>query len=310
MRKYKAMFLSILIPTYNYDCSALVAELAKQAACVEGLLWEIIVGDDGSTLQEVLVANRKINNIPCCEYWERGCNSGRSAIRNALYRRSRGTHLLFLDGDGMPACNAFLSCYVAEAMREPVGVLCGGILHPEVLPSPAVSLRWRYEKCAEKRMTVEWRNAHPYTNFRSFNFLIYRESFSRLLFDENIKQYGFEDNLFGQALCDNGVAIKHIDNPMLNIDIEPNALYIKKNEEALATLAKHYAQLAPHVRLAVQLGRVERCHMGWLLSLAYDVLRPLLMKNLLSDVPRVWVLNFYKAGFLRSLLKGRCKNSL
>ena len=298
------MYLSILIPTYNYDCSALVEALARQATNIVGLQWEIIVGDDGSTLQEVLATNRKINNLPCCEYWERGCNSGRSAIRNALYMRSRGTHLLFLDSDGLPACESFLACYVSEVLQQPVGVLCGGILHPAVLPSPEVSLRWRYEKCAEKRMTVEWRNAHPYTNFRSFNFLIDRESFSRVLFDENIKQYGFEDNLFGQVLCDKGIAIKHIDNPMINMDIEPNALYLKKNEEALTTLSRHYAMLAPLVRLAVQLGRVERCHMGWLLSLAYNVLRPLLLKNLLSEAPCVWVLNFYKAGFLRSLLKG------
>lgn len=299
------MFLSILIPTYNYDCSNLVNELVKQACGIGGLCYEIIVGDDGSTEQGIIGANRAINSMPGCEYWERGCNSGRAAIRNALYARSRGTHLLFLDSDGMPASANFLARYVAVINELPAGVVCGGIVHPLQLPSPRVSLRWRYEKSAEKRMTTAWRNAHPYDNFRSFNFLIERDAFSAIMFDERVRRYGFEDNLFGMRLQECGVAIKHIDNPMLNVDIEPNDVYVRKNKEALATLAAHYSSLSSHVRLAVQLGRVERWHMGWLLSLLYKISRPLLLRNLLGENPCVWVLNFYKAGYLRSLLTDR-----
>ena len=44
--------LSILIPTYNDDCSALVAALSAQA-CQSGASYEIIVGDDGSTAPAV-----------------------------------------------------------------------------------------------------------------------------------------------------------------------------------------------------------------------------------------------------------------
>lgn len=299
------MHLSILIPTYNYVCTPLVAILAEQAARITGPEFEIIVGDDGSTSQAVLEANRAINQLPCCEYWETGVNSGRAAIRNRLYERSRGRWLLFLDGDGLPANDDFLSRYLAAVEETPCGVVCGGIVHPEKQPSAAQSLRWRYEREAERRMTVEWRNAHPHQNFRSFNFLIDRKSFSQIMFDEKIRRYGFEDNLFGESLRGKGIAVRHINNPMLNTDIEPNDLYVKKNEEALRTLAEHYESLSTLVRLSITLQRVEKLGLGWLLSLVYTATRPLLLKNLLSATPRVWVLNLYKAGYLRSLLRNR-----
>ena len=39
--------LSILIPTYNGDCRAMVEELSCQAQALVGLDYEIIVADDG-----------------------------------------------------------------------------------------------------------------------------------------------------------------------------------------------------------------------------------------------------------------------
>lgn len=297
------MYLSILIPTYNYNCTSLVARLVQQAQGIAGLQYEIIVGDDGSTNEQVLAANRAINELPCCEYWERGFNSGRAAIRNSLYERSTGRWLLFLDSDGMPLNADFLSCYLAAVEPLSAGVVCGGLAHPATLPSPAVSLRWLHETTYERRTPVEWRNAHPYTNFRTFNFLIDRDSFSRVQFDENVQNYGYEDNLFGDALQENGVAVKHINNPMINVDIEPNAVYLSKNEEALRTLAMHYDTMGPLITIAQKLERIERMHLGWLLSLVYSLSRPFLLRNLNGASPRMWVFNLYRAGYLRALLR-------
>ena len=38
--------LSILIPTYNDDCYDLVEQLARQAAAIDELEYEILVADD------------------------------------------------------------------------------------------------------------------------------------------------------------------------------------------------------------------------------------------------------------------------
>ncbi len=297
------MYLSILIPTYNYNCTPLVTELAAQAKRIVGLQWEIIVGDDGSTCNEVVAANRAINSLPCCEYWERGFNSGRAAIRNHLYERSRGRWLLFLDSDGMPVNSNFLAAYLAAVQGLSAGAVCGSVAHPATLPSPAVSLRWLHETTYARRATVEWRNSHPYANFRTFNFLIHRDSFARVMFDEQVHSYGYEDNLFGRALQDAGVQVKHIDNPMMNVDIENNATYLAKNEEALRTLAAHYCTMGSLITLAQRVEKVERYHLGWLLSLVYTLFRPLLLRNLHGPAPRMWVFNLYRAGYLRALLR-------
>lgn len=301
------MYLSILIPTYNYNCTPLVTELVAQAKRIVGLQWEIIVGDDGSTEQGIIGANRAINSMPCCEYWERGFNSGRAAIRNRLYERSRGRWLLFLDSDGMPVSSNFLAAYLAAVQGLSAGVVCGGVAHPATLPSPAVSLRWLHETTYAQRATVEWRNAHPYANFRTFNFLIHRDSFARVMFDEQVHSYGYEDNLFGRALQDAGVQVTHIANPMMNVDIENNATYLAKNEEALRTLAAHYESMGSLITIARGVEKIERNHLGWLLSLVYSLTRPLLKQNLLGASPRMWVFNLYRAGYLRALLRKRVK---
>ncbi len=298
------MHISILIPTYNYDCTHLVKSLVKQISRILGVEWEIIVGDDGSTNEEIIATNRTINQLPYCEYWERGVNCGRAAIRNRLYERSKGQWLLFLDCDGVPMYSNFLASYIYAITTCHANVVCGGVAHPSELPSPAVSLRWTHEKEYEIRAPIEWRNAHPYANFRSFNFLIDRESFGKIMFDETVQSYGYEDNLFGQALQEAGVTVTHMHNPLMNIDIETNEVYLAKNEEALRTLAAHYDTMAPLITLARKLKTIERLHLGWLLSLVYRHARPLLVRNLMGASPRMWVFNLYRAGYLRALLRG------
>ena len=50
--------LSVLIPVYNRDCSQLVRALQRQAMRIEGLQFEILVADDGSSQEELKAANR------------------------------------------------------------------------------------------------------------------------------------------------------------------------------------------------------------------------------------------------------------
>lgn len=301
--------LSILIPTYNYVCVQLVRALSEQVQRIDGLCYEIIVADDGSTSGAVIAENRAINNLPYARYWELGENVGRSAVRNRLFEQSRGEYLLFLDCDGVPADDAFLARYVEYIKKGVKGVVCGSIVHPELLPSPAVSLRWSYEKRAEKTMTAEWRNQNTYTNFRSFNFLIDRESFAKLLFNEKIRHYGFEDNLFGRDLLQQNIPLLHIDNPMLNLDIEQNKVFVKKSEEAMRTLASHYDMLAPLVRISSVVDKLERWRISWLFKLCYKMLRPLVLRNLYGAYPSVMLFNLYKAGYLLELL-GEKRNVL
>lgn len=294
--------LSVLIPTYNFDCTPLAEALSRQAGHTS-IPVEILIGDDGSTREDIRRCIGLCGGLPHVRIVRPARNIGRSAIRNLLFRESAGTHLLFLDSDGLPSDDAFLSRYI-EALREhPHGVVCGGILHPDRLPSPAVSLRWRYEKAAERRFTQGWKESHPYDCFRSFNFLIDRESFAGILFDESIRHYGFEDVLFGWQLQERGIPVYHTENPLTNTDIEPNETYLRKNEEALRTLADHYGKLHQSVRIAQAWEKLRRSRLLPLFRFCFRLLRPCLRHHLCGPRPSVFLLNVYKLGYLDS-----CRN--
>ena len=88
--------LSILLPTYNCDCTALISELQRQCVA-EGTNFEIIVADDASPDKRFIIKNRTISNLDGVLYIEREQNVGRSAIRNYLVSQSSKEWILFID---------------------------------------------------------------------------------------------------------------------------------------------------------------------------------------------------------------------
>ena len=90
--------LSILLPTYNCICTALVGELQRQCVA-EGADFEIIVADDASPDKRFIAENRAIARLDGVRYIERERNVGRSAIRNYLVSQSSKEWILFIDGD-------------------------------------------------------------------------------------------------------------------------------------------------------------------------------------------------------------------
>ena len=111
------VMLSVLVPTYNYDCTALVKRLAKEVAELS-VAVEILVADDCSTDNEVRQANASLDDVEGCRVFMRTQNGGRAATRNFLAQQAQYSHLLFLDADGMPANSAFLSVYVEAVGKE------------------------------------------------------------------------------------------------------------------------------------------------------------------------------------------------
>ena len=80
--------LSILIPTYNDLCVNLVGNLHQQAEAV-GIMFEILVGDDGSTDTRVVADNKQIGQWEHCRYLIQPQNAGRAAIRNILAKEAQ-----------------------------------------------------------------------------------------------------------------------------------------------------------------------------------------------------------------------------
>lgn len=294
------MILSILIPVYNYNCVALVKALQQQAENCN-IDYEILVADDGSDKAEIVCENRKINAIPHSVYHETGQNHGRSWIRNWLVSQSQGAYLLFIDSDA-EICNAhFVGNYLKHV--EKGAVICGGILHPEEEPSPTRRLRYRYEKAMEPCFTAERRNQHPYANLRTFNFMMPREVALSHPFDESITLYGYEDTLLGGMFEKEGLKVIHIDNPLINADIEENPIFLKKTEESMHSLYQLKDKMRHHSRLLTSYEKIKRFKLDVLLRIVFPLLRPVLTWHLTGKQPTVIALQFYKLAYYCTLCK-------
>ncbi len=295
--------ISILIPTYNYVAYQLAESLSRQAKELD-IPSEIIVADDASTRNECKQKNHLINSLPHCTYIELEKNIGRASIRNLLTDKAQGEWLLFLDCDGMPLDNLFLKRYQQECTEHPeADIICGGIIHPEQMPDASMSLRYKYEKAAEKHHTATKRNMHPYAAFRTFNFMIRRNAFLQVKFDETFRHYGYEDVLFGIQLKERGFNIHHIDNPLENKDIETNEIFLKKTEEALRTLAEHADKLGESVHLHRLYLRLQRIGLLPVVCKLFQWFTPTLQRNLLSNTPNLPCFAFYKLGYYAILQK-------
>lgn len=107
------MLLSVVIPTYNRAnyIGRTIASLLQQHA--EGVDYEIIVVDDGSTdnTEEVVTALRDIR----LQYLRKD-NAERAAARNYGARHAKGTYINFFDSDDLAYDNHFRTA--AESIRR------------------------------------------------------------------------------------------------------------------------------------------------------------------------------------------------
>lgn len=283
--------LSILLPSYNNKCYTLVECLQQQAAAIEGLLYEIIVADDGSKDQVSVISNLRINELPHCRYIRRQENVGRAAIRNFLAREAKGERLLFLDSDVAIVRNDFLCKYLATEAE----VVDGGVEVPAMQAD--YCLRYLYEKKSEPRHTSAKRTERPYQSFRTSNFMVHRSLFDRCSFDENFRNYGYEDVLFGKQLQKLGIPILHIDNPVGLDVLESNEVYVQKMEQAMQTLYQFREELQGYSPLLDAVGRLQRWHMLWAVRLWHWCLGGWERRNLCSQSPSLRLLNLYKLGY-------------
>lgn len=259
------MLLSILIPTYNYDCRALLRELQSEIVGMEDT--EIVVADDCSTLSSIADSVRDEAKRLGIRYIQGKRNSGRSAIRNALSDNAHGQYLLFIDADAMPMEHSFVSDY--KSMIGRTDVVCGTVMSPYVCPSDKVSLRWVYDHTSMPRFMAASRRKRPFDCFTSFCFMIRHDVFDRIRFDENFMGYGYEDTLFGQALQQIGASIEHCDIGCLHLGLEPNATFLKKVEESNRTLLLHQTEIGQASSLLRMAQKIDRWQFMWLADWAY-----------------------------------------
>ena len=133
------MTLSILIPSFNWDCTTLIHDLLEQIPQDA----EIIVGNDKSISEEVIKAYQKIAGMKQCRVFEPTENLGRSRIRNRLFELSSGKWILFIDCDTKVDSTDFIQKYLDAIEKTPADIYYGGMKNTMESSFPTKRLRRR-----------------------------------------------------------------------------------------------------------------------------------------------------------------------
>ena len=300
--------ISILISTYNYDCTELVSELTAQCKVLKQKVgasqfdFEIIVGDDASTDTELEQTNHRVCSDLGCTYLKNEVNTGQARLRNKLAFEAHYPYHLFIDSDAQVCTEDFVEMYWEH--RDDAQAVVGSIQNPELKDTRGRELRFQYETAGMSKRTVEARRRHPYSIISAFNILIHRDVFLSVRFDEQCRHYGYEDTLFGLELQRRGVSIAHIDNPLVHLGIDTNRSFLNKTETALRTLSTMSEYMQREVGPSKWFFRLQRLHLSCIVAGVFMWLRPLMRHNLLSSRPSLFLFNVYKLGYYCALMRG------
>ena len=282
--------LSILIPTYNHVCVELVKSLQAQAAALPDFEYEIVVADDGSTDRLTIYENREIRSLPYCRYIEREKNVGRAAIRNFLAQEALHPWLLFIDSDLKIDNKLFIKNYSQAEGNVVVGGLKIGGDEKRLINN----LRYQYEKACEEDHDYLHRIQNGDKEFRTTNFLIYKDVLLECPFDENFKYYGYEDVLLGKNLSAKGHHITHIDNPILLNEYENNYHFLLKTEEACRTLFLFRNELKGYSKIITYAEKAKHWHLHAIFQKLYPLISLPIKARLTGNKPSIFLFNIYK----------------
>tara|TARA_B110000459_G_scaffold36133_1_gene38464 strand:- start:6053 stop:6925 length:873 start_codon:yes stop_codon:yes gene_type:complete len=283
------MDFSILIPVYNSHIECLCDELCKQAAKYSDN-FQILFVDDCSELS-ISYINQKVSSYTNVDYQILSQNIGRSAIRNLLFEKAQYENCIIMDGDVRIIRDDFISTYL-NALKENV-ILVGGHSYQKGVPMDQLKLlHWMYGVKVESKNYKE-RQAFPYRSFMTSNFACSKQTFQQLKFDETIRGYGHEDTLFGIQAKQKGIPIHHLDNPIQHDGLENTSTFIDKQENAVINLKRLY-NTSPNkneLHQQIKLIRLGELKLPWFLL---RIIRPLLLKNLKGDSPKILSLQLLK----------------
>ena len=227
-----SVMLSVCIPVYNSKIDDLIKALHYQQKQVKNNV-EIIVIDDASN-EKFKLHNRKFFNY-VDKYVELPENVGRSRIRNMFLKYVSTPNMLFIDSDSCIDNSEYLKKYLKVLEKYKGKVIVGGSSYFEQKPDKNKILRWKYGREVESQK-AERRNINPFVSFKTNNVLIPKEILKKTPFEEYVTGYGHEDTLMGFRLKKAGVGIVHIDNYVINKDLDTNEEFLAKSKEAVDSL--------------------------------------------------------------------------
>lgn len=293
--------LSILIPTFDENLHQLVSELQKQALASR-LSFEIIANDQcaNGTHHQTNDALNELEGVTVTFWNER---KGRSANRNYLADCAKGDKLLFMDSDSELVTDTFLKDISEQAALGKV--ICGMLYYRESPPPKEFYLRWKYGRKREMRSAMQ-RNKSPYQSFTSFVFLIHKSDFQKVRFDEDIKEYGHEDTLFGKHLKYEFIQPVHTNIPLKHAGLITADDFIDNVDQSIRSLVLLWEKgvIDEDFKVYALQQRLAKYQLDYFVSGIWKLTKPLIVWNLRSTMPSLYLLDFYKLGYFCSLRRG------
>lgn len=279
-------------------------ELSKQMESEEASVELILIDDCSSEKYKVInkSASKKHNYIELEE------NIGRAKIRNLFLEHVQYEHLLFLDCDSLIPSETFLSDYLKAIKEGEKAIICGGRIYDSAKPDRNKRLRWTYGIKRES-LSLEERKRQPNKSFMTNNFLISRNLLQEIKFDERLSDYGHEDTLFGFELKKKGIEINHIDNPVLNGDLEDNTEFLEKTEQGILNLVsildfiKHDPAFIQDVSLLNFYSKTSIKKLRPFIKILFPFLKPFIKFFLINGFISIRLFDFYKLGILMQGIK-------
>lgn len=291
--------LSVLIPTFEYDCSDLVTALHQQCESLtqnDQLEYEIIVVDDGSKGAVWQTVKATVESLNHCSFIRLEENIGRSRVRNFLAQRAQGERLLFIDSH----MSIISTQYIQRYLTTDADICQGGYVVEED-DKWDDNLRYRYERRARQLNRKHNDDTETNHDFHTSNFMVTRQLFLAHPLDESIRRYGYEDVLYGKQLADCGIKVTNIDNPVGFAHFESNSAFVQKTEEAIATLYELRDRIDGYSRLLAHEQKLKRWHVAPLLRSIFSLTRQKMRDNLCGSNPNLRIFDCYKLLLLLSL---------
>ncbi|NQY05638.1 MAG: glycosyltransferase [Flavobacteriaceae bacterium] len=290
--------LSVLIPVYNYLVSDLVFELHRQLIR-SGVDFEILLLDDASKKEFSLKNNQQLQ-LNHVSYAIANQNAGRTKTRQILAQQAQYDWLLFLDADVIIKKKDFIASYL-EAINHPYDVIYGGFGYEATDNKPDTELRYLFGKKREE-LDAQTRGKVPYKTITSANILIKKEVFY-IVNDLQENFYGL-DYYLSVHLKRHHYKIKHLDNKVIHKGLESNLDFINKSKKAVETLSYLKDQqtfVNSDISLLKAYRKLERFKMTSLTSFFFSLSEKLLLKNLCSKNPSLFIFDIYRLGYFCSL---------
>jgi len=268
--------ISIVIPSYHYDCSDLIDALVR---CKASALTEIIVYEDGARDHELLAkmeqnAGNAHAAVRIVSSWN---NRGRAAARNAAVTHARSEWILLLDADMAPDSMDFIETYLdAEERLEVPAVVVGGNSLRFAPTSRKLGLH-RWQSLTSECLSAERRNEAPERYVFTSNVLVHKKVLEACPFDESFVGWGWEDTDWGLE-AQKHFPVHHIDNNATHLGLDDDKALLAKYARSGANFAR-MAERHPEAAATMPLYRAARACRGLPFRSGFRVLARLLARS-------------------------------